>query len=107
MVIPCSGAEGLPISIAKPSVLYSRGIMENYSAVLARKLHSWGVDHLAATLLESGGPLAFLGAQALYCAAPLLGPMTPENDAMALAKILEDPASTQALVELLSETSQP
>ena len=81
--------------------------MENYSAALARKLHDWGIGNFAAALLESGGPLAFLGAQALYCVAPMLGPLTPENGAMALASILEDPASTQALVELLSETSQP
>ena len=81
--------------------------MEDYSAVLARKLHAWGVNGLAATLLESGGPLNFLGAQALYMVAPLLGPVTPENDAMALARILEDPGSTQDLIKsLLSDASQ-
>jgi hypothetical protein len=80
--------------------------MENYSAALARKLHDWGLGGVAAALLESGGPLPFLGAQVLYCVAPLLGPVTPENSAMALASILEDPASTQALVEQLTEATQ-
>jgi len=80
--------------------------MENYSAALARKLHDWGLGGIAAALLESGGPLPYLGAQALYCVAPLMGPVTADNSAMALASILEDQASTQALVELLTETSQ-
>jgi hypothetical protein len=80
--------------------------MENYRAVLARKLHGWGVNDLAATLLESGGPLSFLGAQALYLVAPLLGPLTPENGAMALAQILEDPAATRDLIKSLSEASE-
>jgi hypothetical protein len=79
--------------------------MENYSAALARKLHAWGVNNLAATLLESGGPFTYLGAQALYMVAPLLGPVTPENDAMALAQILEDPVSTRGLIQSLVETS--
>ena len=80
--------------------------MENYSAALARKLHIWGVNDLAAVLLESAGPLTFLGAQALYMAAPLLGPLTPENEAMVLAQILEDPVSTQGLIKSLTEASQ-
>ena len=80
--------------------------MENYGASLARKLHAWGMNNLAATLLESGGPLSFLGAQALYMVAPLLGPLTPDNDAMALAQILEDPDATRDLIKSLSEASQ-
>jgi hypothetical protein len=87
-------------------VLYSRGIMENHSIALARKLHALGLNNFAAALLESGGPLAFLGAQAMYMVAPLFGPSTPENGAMALAHLLEDPASTQAFVKILSEPSQ-
>ena len=79
--------------------------MENYSAALARKLHEWGLNDFAAALLESGGPLVFLGAQTLYLVAPLLGPLTPENDAMALSCLLEDPTSTQAFVKILSEPS--
>ncbi len=81
--------------------------MENYSAALARKLHALGLNNLAAALLESGGPLAFLGAQAMYMVAPLFGPSTSENDALALARLLEDPSSTQAFVKMLSEPSQP
>jgi hypothetical protein len=65
------------------------------------------MNNLAATLLESGGPLSFLGAQALYMVAPLLGPLTPDNDAMALAHILEDPDATRDLIKSLSEVSQP
>jgi hypothetical protein len=80
--------------------------MANYSAAVARKLHALGLNNLAATLLESGGPFTYLGAQALYIVAPLLGPPTPENGAMALAHILEDPASTQDLIKSLAEASQ-
>ena len=80
--------------------------MANYSAALARKLHALGLNDLAATLLESGGPLTFFGAQALYMVAPLLGPLTAENDAMALAQILEDPDSTRDLITSLSEASR-
>jgi hypothetical protein len=36
----------------------------------------------------------------------LFGPLTPENDVMALAQILEDPASTRDLIKSLTEVSQ-
>ncbi len=80
--------------------------MENYGAALARKLHALGLNDLAATLLEAGGPFAFLGAQALYLVAPLWGPPTTQNQAMALAHMLEDPASMQVFIKALAERSQ-
>ena len=80
--------------------------MANYGAALARKLHALGLNDLAVSVLESGGPFTYLGAQALYMVAPLFGPLTPENGAMALAHILEDPASTRDLIKSLSEASQ-
>jgi len=54
-------------------------------------------------MLEAGGPLAFLGAQALYVVGPALAPFAPEDDVLALAQLFEDPASVQALAERLTE----
>jgi hypothetical protein len=62
--------------LASLSVLYSP-IMIDVSrrqriARVARALRRWGLAGPAATLLAEGGPLPFLGAQALYFGAPLL-----------------------------------
>lgn len=72
---------------------------------LARKLHGLGLGEFAAWLLEAAGPLAFLGAQALYFAGPALSALAPEDEVTALARLLEDPASAQALAHRLSEDS--
>jgi len=85
------------------SVLYSRLIMEDSVANLARRLHAWGLNGLAAVLLENAGPLAFLGAQALYFTGPVLTPFMPENEVTALARLLEDPSAVQAFAERLTE----
>jgi hypothetical protein len=76
---------------------------EERVAGLARRLRAWGLNGLAASLLESGGPLAFLGAQALYFVGPTLAPFAPEDEVTALARLLEDPASVQALAQRLEE----
>lgn len=39
----------------------------------AERLRHWKLDAFAALLLEAGGPLTLLGAQALYFARPFLG----------------------------------
>jgi hypothetical protein len=63
----------------------------------ARALRGWGLGGLAATVLADGGPLAFLGAQALYFAAPVLGALPGGEGANAWAALLEDPAAARAL----------
>ena len=74
-------------------------------ARVARALRGWGVNGLAATLLAEGGPLPFLGAQALYFGAPVLGALAPGVDVEGLAGLLEDPESVRALAHQLSEAA--
>lgn len=69
----------------------------------ARHLRAWGLNGLAATLLESAGPAAFLGAQALYFASPTLTPFAPEAEITALADWLEDPLALQTFAQQLAE----
>lgn len=94
--------------LASPYVLYSR-IMIDVSrqriARVARVLRGWGLGDLAATLLTEGGPLPFLGAQALYFSAPVLGVLAPGADLEGLAGLLEDPESVRALAHQLSEAA--
>lgn len=72
-------------------------------AAAARFVRRLGLGGLAASLLGDGGPLPFLGAQALYFAAPVLGAFTPAGEVEHLAALLEDPASVQALARQLGE----
>ena len=70
-------------------------------------MRRWGLGGLAAALLGDGGPLPFLGAQALYFAAPLLGSLSPHGQVERLAALLEDPQSVQALArELIASTDR-
>ena len=61
------------------------------------------VGGLAAALLADGGPLPFLGAQALYFAAPLLGAFAGTGQMEQLATLLEDPLAVQALARELTQ----
>jgi len=70
---------------------------------IVNALKSWRLNGMAAALLESGGPLAFLGAQAVYFAEPLLSPFVPGDDLAALARVLEDPGAVQSLANRLAE----
>jgi len=88
------------------SVLYSRLMMEDNVANLARRLQAWGLNGLAAAFLENAGPLAFLGAQALYFSGPALTPFMPDawgRNVTALARLLEDPAAVRAFAAQLTE----
>lgn len=57
------------------------------------RLRGWGLDELAATLLEVAEPLAPVGAQALYVAQPALGLFWGRDEIGRLATLLEDPAN--------------
>ena len=94
--------------LANLSVLYSRLMLADPgesgdSAVqrAAGRLRRLGLGGLAATLLQ-GGPLAFLGAQALYFAAPVVSVFDDGASLNELAAVLEDPASAQALAGALA-----
>jgi hypothetical protein len=69
----------------------------------ADTLHRHGLDKLAAWLLESAGPLAVLGAQALYFGGPLLRPAISDAQRDALAGLLEDHDEVQAFTAFLRE----
>lgn len=70
-------------------------------APLVTRLRAWGLNGLAAALLEQAGPLAIFGAQALYLAAPALRLMTTGEAVTALAHALEDPDAAAALARRL------
>jgi len=53
-------------------------------------LRQRGWEGLAAWALEAAGPLAILGAQALYLGGPLLRPAVSDTQLTALAGLLED-----------------
>lgn len=56
------------------------------------------LDLFTAWLLEAGAPVALLGAQALFVAAPFLGPRSD-----AIARLLEDEEETRAFANFLRE----
>ena len=62
----------------------------------AESLRRYKLDALAASLLEAGGPLNLLGAQALYLGVPFLG-----EGADALARTLESIDETHAFASYL------
>lgn len=66
-------------------------------AGVVQALRAWGVAGLAAELLENSGPLGFLGAQALYFAAPVVEPFGSGNNMLAWAELLEDPEAVREL----------
>jgi hypothetical protein len=99
----CLGAGCLSVGNVSLSVLYSRLIMDKQVENLARRLQAWGLSGVAAAFLENAGPLAFLGAHALYFTGPVLSPFLPGDDVTALARLLEDPAAVRAFAERLTE----
>lgn len=64
----------------------------------ANSLQRLKLDSFTAWLLEAGAPVALLGAQALFVAAPFLGPRSD-----AIARLLEDENETRAFAHFLRE----
>ncbi len=63
--------------------------------------------HLAAPailVLEMYKPLAFIGAQLLWATQPFLGLMWNENDVRALARLFEDPANVEQLIDRIEQS---
>ena len=67
---------------------------------IAKLLRRAGMDTFAVFLLEAGGPLVPLAAQAAYILEPLFGKQ--RNVVGDLARILDDPVEVETLVEHLS-----
>jgi hypothetical protein len=67
-------------------------------------LRRYQLHELAASLLEAAGPLAVLGAQALYFGKGLIG---DDEQLTALASMLEEDSETRAFASFLTqETAQ-
>jgi hypothetical protein len=67
----------------------------------AEFLHRHGLENLVAWALEAAGPLALLGAQALYIGAPFLRPAMTDMQRDSLAALLEDHAEALAFSAFL------
>jgi hypothetical protein len=71
--------------------------------VWAEFLRRRGLDELAAWFLEAAGPLALIGAQAIYAGGPFLRPTLTEPQCNALASLLEDRDEAHAFILFLRE----
>ena len=69
--------------------------------VWAKNVHRWGLGVWAATFLEAVGPLAMLGAQAVYLVQPFISSILPSDHLDALTELLEQPDQTRAVATLL------
>ena len=69
----------------------------------AKFLHRWGVQEVVAALLEAGGPLNLLAAQAVYLGQPLLGTLIAPAQLNTLAGMLESETETLSFVSYLRE----
>ena len=69
----------------------------------ARFLHLWGLDHVAAALLETAGPLTIILAQLVYVSQPLIGSGQPAGRLQALATLLEDQEESRSFANYLRE----
>jgi hypothetical protein len=71
--------------------------------VWTNSLHRWGLQNLVASFLEAAGPLALIGAQAVYISQPILDGIVPSGHLRALASVLEDDSQRKAFVACLRE----
>ncbi len=69
----------------------------------ARILQRWRLDGIAAFIMEAGGPLAVLAAQALYLGQPFFRQSMPEANFQALANLFEDQEEGQLFAAYLRE----
>lgn len=70
-------------------------------------IRRWGLEDWVGTMLEAAGPLTILGAQVVYLGQPMFGLALPKGHLEAVARMLEEPESTRAFVDLLREASSP
>jgi len=70
--------------------------------VWTRTLHRWGLNEVAARLLEAAAPVNLLGAQLVYLGQPFIKTLLPAGHLEGLAQVLEDPGRAQALIDMLN-----
>ncbi|HEY3344208.1 MAG TPA: hypothetical protein VGJ97_04740 [Anaerolineaceae bacterium] len=78
-----------------------------YWAAWARFLQQRGLAVFAARLIEATGPLAFVGAQAIYLGQPLFGPPGNGSGLQAMAEMLENRTELQDFAAFLREEPIP
>ena len=70
----------------------------------ARFLHRWGLDNVAAALLETAGPLTIILAQLVYFSQPLIGQgQSTRQRLQALAGLFEDQEESRSFAIYLRE----
>jgi len=69
----------------------------------ARILHRWGMQDIAAALLDASGPLNVLMAQLIYLSQPMLGLFLSRDHLDAFASMLEDTVETHEFTTYLRE----
>jgi hypothetical protein len=62
-------------------------------------LQQWGVNEVAATILDSAGPFTVILAQVVYAGSSLAG--TRRDSWLFLAQTLEDPLATRQFTQIL------
>jgi hypothetical protein len=100
-------SSGLPIcnlcytdnNMQMDSIAETRSTWSGWAEFLRRH----GLENLTAFALEAAGPLAVLGAQALYFSGPLLRPALTDAQRDALADLLENRAEALAFAAFLRE----
>jgi hypothetical protein len=93
------------------NMCYTENKMQSESSPTGRRswskwahfLHCYGMESLAAWVLEASGPLAVVGAQMLYLGSPILRPLVRAEQVDSLASLLEDHEELLAFTEFLRE----
>ena len=76
-----------------------RHIWQSWSNIL----HHWGIQDLAASLLEAGGGFNVLAVQILYLTQPLLAGLLPDDHWRALTALLENKDQRQNFIVILRD----
>jgi hypothetical protein len=66
-------------------------------------LQRWGLKSIASFLLEAGGPINVLAAQAIYLGQPFLARTVPSSHLQALADLIEDQDQARQFAAFLRE----
>jgi hypothetical protein len=69
----------------------------------ALSLHRWGLDRMAAFLLEAGGPITVLAAQVVYLMQPFFRSSFTENQLGAIINLFEDQQAGRNFAAYLRE----
>lgn len=69
----------------------------------AHMLQRWGLHNIASFLLEAGGPINVLAAQAIYLGQPFLARAVPSSHLQALADLIEDQDQARQFAAFLRE----